>query len=448
MNHIKTEEMAVAEAVSSRESRLQRSVNRVREAIDQIRAGGIILVRDDEGRENEGDMTASAELITAATVNFMVTHARGMVCQPITAEAARRLELPPQAPINTESHGTAFTVTVDAAEGITTGISAADRARTIRLVADPQTEPKALRRPGHMFPLVAKDGGVFERRGHTEATVDLMRLAGLTPSGVICEVLTEDGTMARGPELEALSRSRELPLISVDDLIAYRDAVGDFTVEPSPKAALPTELGPFTIQVYRTGEPGGRELTLLESPGRRKSRPGESNGDNVPLIRLHSECLTGDAFHSERCDCGSQLNAAMERIAEEGGAVVYLRQEGRGIGLFEKVRAYELQDNGLDTLEANLTLGHGGDERRYGAAAAVLKAAGYRRVRLLTNNPEKVAAIETAGIEVTDRIPLHVGATEANSFYLSTKFERMGHLAPEEYVATGENSHEQYHENS
>ncbi len=411
---------------------------RVERAIEQIRRGGLILVRDDEGRENEGDLVGAAELATEEMLAFMAVKARGLICQSITEETARRLNLPPQAERNEESNATAFTVSVDAAEGITTGISAGDRCMTARILANPESAPEQLVRPGHLFPIVAKEGGVFERQGHTEASVDLARLAGLQPSGLICEVLKDDGTMARGPELEELAGEWDVPLISVEELLAYRDAIGDVDVRSTTSAQLPTPFGDFTLRVYHGSDPSSEELALLEHPGPQETGTTKQSRPTAPapVVRLHSECLTGEAFHSSRCDCGAQLDEAMRRIADEGGAVVYLRQEGRGIGLFEKVRAYTLQDRGMDTLEANLALGHGADERRFGTAAAVLKAAGYTRVRLLTNNPDKVDALERAGIEVVERLPLHVGQTDSNRFYLTTKFERMGHLAPEEIRAT------------
>lgn len=410
----------------NREEGLHR-LAQVEQAIERIREGGLILVRDDDRRENEGDLVGAAELATQEMLAFMAVKARGLICQSITEERALHLNLPPQVARNEESNATAFTVSVDAAEGITTGISALDRCVTARLLANGETNSEQLVRPGHLFPIVAKGGGVFERRGHTEASVDLARLAGLEPSGLICEVLNEDGTMARGPDLEELAREWEMPLITVDELIAYRDVIGDVTLHSSTPTQLPTPFGEFTLRVYHGSDPSSGELALLERPNTR--------GTKTPIVRLHSECLTGEAFHSERCDCGAQLDEAMRRVAEEGGAIVYLRQEGRGIGLFEKVRAYTLQDRGMDTLEANLALGHDGDKRRFGSAAAVLKAAGYSRIRLLTNNPDKVEAVERSGIEVAERVPLHVGRTEANSFYLATKYERMGHLAPEELAS-------------
>ncbi|MEX2445099.1 MAG: GTP cyclohydrolase II [Alkalispirochaeta sp.] len=398
-------------------------IHSVQTALERLSQGKLVLVRDDEGRENEGDLVGAASLASSEMINFMVTHARGLVCQPITEQAAARLELPPQSAVNSESMGTAFTVSVDAVEGTTTGISTADRAATAAVVADPNSSAGALRRPGHVFPIVARPGGVFERPGHTETAVDLARLAGLEPSGLICEVLSEDGSAARGPELERLAEEWDMPLITVQDVIAYRDAVGDIPLTCSDTADLPTEFGFFRITVFRTGDPGTQEGVILESPVPEGAEP---------VVRVHSECLTGESLHSSRCDCGAQLEAAMERIAREGGALVYLRQEGRGIGLFEKIRAYALQDNGMDTLEANLALGHAGDQRRFGSAAAILRDRGYRSVRIMTNNPDKVSALERAGIAVTERIPLHVGHSEHNVGYLTTKFERMGHIAPRE----------------
>ena len=398
-------------------------IQRVHAAVEQMAQGKLILVRDDEGRENEGDLVGAASLASPEMINFMVTYGRGLVCQPITEGTASRLELPPQAAVNSESLGTAFTVSVDAVEGTTTGISTADRAATAAVLADPSSSAHDLRRPGHVFPLVARPGGVFERPGHTETAVDLARLAGLEPSGLICEVLSHDGSAARGAELERLAAEWDMPLITVRDVIAYRDATGDIPLTSSDTADLPTDHGMFRITVFHTGDPGTPEGAILESPVQQGVQP---------LVRVHSECLTGESLHSSRCDCGAQLEAAMARIAREGGAVVYLRQEGRGIGLFEKIRAYALQDGGLDTLEANLALGHAGDPRRFGSAAAILRDRGYQAVRLMTNNPDKVSALEQAGITVTERIPLHVGHSEHNAGYLATKFERMGHIAPRE----------------
>jgi 3,4-dihydroxy 2-butanone 4-phosphate synthase / GTP cyclohydrolase II len=409
----------------------QAAIERIEEALQAIRAGRIILVRDDEGRENEGDLLCAAQHATAENIAFMAVHGRGLICHPVTAEMARRLNLNPMAPVNTESHGTAFTVSVDAAAGITTGISAADRARTIAVTIAEETVPEDLRRPGHVFPLVAREGGVLVRKGHTEAAVDLARLAGLVPSGVICEVLNDDGTMARGPELEALAQRHEMLLVSVEDLITYRDAVGDIALEESTVARMPTAMGEFTVTAYRTGDPVTPEILLLEHEGPTRdggARNGSTRNGSVPIVRVHSECLTGEALHSLRCDCGAQLDESMRAVAAAGGAIVYLRQEGRGIGLFEKIRAYTLQDQGMDTVDANLALGHEVDLRRFGAAAAVLRRRGYREVRLLTNNPEKIDALQAGGVTVRERIPLLVGHSHQNREYRNAKAARLGHL--------------------
>ncbi len=400
------------------------AISRIEAALEKLCSGETILVRDDEGRENEGDLLCAADFAGPETIAFMAVYGRGLICQPVTSELARRLALDPMAAVNSESHGTAFTVSVDADGGVSTGISAADRARTIAAVIDPETRPGDLRRPGHVFPRIAREGGVLARKGHTEAAVDLARLAGLTPSSVICEVLNDDGTMARGPELERLADRFDLLMVTVEDLVTYRDTIGDISLEVSSSARMPTAFGEFRARAFRTGDPGTPEVLLLEHP--------DSSGDScIPIVRVHSECLTGEAFHSHRCDCGSQLDEALRLAAKEGGAVVYLRQEGRGIGLFEKIRTYTLQDEGMDTVEANLALGHPADLRRFGAAAAVLRHAGYTRVRLLTDNPDKIWALEAGGISVAERLPLHVGHTYQNQVYLATKFGRMGHLGKE-----------------
>lgn len=402
---------------------------RVEAALAQLAAGGVVVVVDDFGRENEGDLIAVSELTTEETVNFMVTHARGMVCQPITAERARELELPLMVSRVTDPHRTAFTVTVDHRDS-TTGISAGERARTIRSLTEAETKPEDLRRPGHIFPLIAKEGGVFERRGHTEAAVDMARLAGCSPSGIVCEIMNEDGSMARLAELELFATEHGLPLLSVEDLVRYRDAIGDVPVERLSESRLPTEFGEFRVSVYHSGDPAAEDLILLESDGEvgAEGEPGaDGESAGTPLLRLHSECLTGEAFGSRRCDCGPQLATSLERIGREGGALVYLRQEGRGIGLAEKIRAYALQDGGMDTVEANLALGHQADGRRFGAAAAVLRSRGYREVRLLTNNPEKEASLRRAGIRVVERETLSVGITPENRSYLQTKISKFGH---------------------
>lgn len=405
---------------------MKEPLQRIEAALEELRNGRMIIVRDDPGRENEGDLVCAAQHVTAEHITMMAVYGRGLICHAITRETAQRLGLDPMERENTDPHSTAFTVSVDAREGITTGISAEDRARTVQILADPSSSPGDLRRPGHLFPLVARDGGVLERRGHTEAAVDLARLAGLHPSGVICEIMNDDGTMACGAELEEFARRHNLLLVSVEDLIAYRDAVGDVSVTESSAAQLPTPEGVFSVTAFQTGDPASREVLLLE-------HPGEGISDDPPVVRLHSECLTGEAFHSLRCDCGPQLRDALRHIAAEGGALVYLRQEGRGIGLFEKIRAYTLQDQGMDTVEANEALGHPVDLRRFGVAAAILRHRGYATVRLMTNNPEKVAALERAGITVRARLPLHTGHTRENQHYIRTKEVRLGHYR-EEYA--------------
>ena len=420
-------------------TRRREAIERIETALKTIRSGGMIVVRDDESRENEGDIVCAAEHATEANVAFMAVHGRGLICQSISAADAVRLGLPPMTRDNTEAQRTAFTVSVDAARGITTGISAADRARAIATLVNPRSRPDDLVRPGHLFPLVAVAGGVLARRGHTEASLDLARLAGCKPSGVICEIMSDDGTMARGAQLEGFARRHALPLVSIEDLIVYRDATGDVSIEVSSAARMPTEFGEFTATMYRTEDPACAEVVLLRAPETTdrvaSSGPGRTPaeapapGQPAPLVRLHSECLTGEAFGSLRCDCGPQLREALRRIAQEGGALVYLRQEGRGIGLFEKIRAYTLQDQGYDTVDANLELGHPAEARRFGAAAAVLRAAGFHRVRLLTNNPAKLATLVDAGIEVAERVPWMVGRGTHNEHYLNTKVLRMGHLA-------------------
>lgn len=413
--HIQTEE-----AVSIRDAQtIQMAVARIEEAIATLQRGEMILLRDDPGRENEGDLICAAEFVTPEIITAMATWGRGLICQAITADAARRLGLDAMVQENTDSHGTAFTVTVDAREGTTTGISAADRARTVQVLADEDSLPQDLRRPGHLFPLVARAGGVLARRGHTEAAVDLTRLAGLTPSGVICEVMDDDGTMARGERLEQIAAERGILLVSLEDLVIYRDVTGDIDLRSSEATRLPTRSGEFIVTVWRTNDPAAQEIVLLEAP---------VAAGCTPVVRLHSECLTGEAFHSTRCDCGPQLDAAMEQISQSGGALVYLRQEGRGIGIFEKIQAYALQDQGMDTVDANLALGHKNDLRRYGAAARILRERGYHTIQVLTNNPEKLATLQAAGLIVEKRRELHVGKDSENTKYRRTKEIRLGHL--------------------
>jgi len=380
----------------------------------------VAVVVDDFDRENEGDFVAISELVTSETINFMVKHARGLVCQAVSEERADELELAPMTEQPTDPFGTAFTVSVDHVS-TTTGISAAERAHTVNAVVDAKTAPSDLKRPGHIFPLTARSGGVLARRGHTEAMSDLARLAGYKASGVVCEIMNEDGSMARLPELEKIAKDHDLPIVSIEDLVRYRNAIGDLEIQQLSASRLPTAHGEFRVSVFESEDPAARSLVLLE-------REVERTGSDTPLVRIHSECLTGETFESNRCDCGPQLDKALKRIGTEGGALVYLRQEGRGIGLAEKIRAYALQDEGMDTVEANVALGHQADARRYGAAAAVLKTKGYRRVRLLTNNPEKVESLSVAGIEIVAREDISIPVTAENRRYLHTKVRKFGHM--------------------
>lgn len=398
------------------------TLSTVEEALEDLRAGKFVIVVDSEARENEGDLVLAAEFVTPEAVNFMARHGRGLICVPMTAERLKELRLPLMVPDseNESPFATAFTVSVSAREGVTTGISAQDRCRTIAALANPDTRPEDLVRPGHVFPLRATEGGVLVRPGHTEAAVDLMRLAGLTPVAVICEIMKEDGSMARLPDLERFARRHGLRLIAVSDLISYRYR-HETLVRRQAETHLPTEHGTFRVLAYQDMVQGDVHLALLYGPLH----------EGAPLVRLHSECLTGDALGSLRCDCGAQLQAAKRLIAAEGrGVILYLRQEGRGIGLLEKLRAYELQDRGLDTVEANHQLGFPADPRHYGVAGQVLRDLNLLRVRLLTNNPLKVQELTALGIEVVERVPLVTPPTEANRDYLETKRRKLGHLLP------------------
>jgi 3,4-dihydroxy 2-butanone 4-phosphate synthase / GTP cyclohydrolase II len=403
---------------SSHPSRL----DRIPEAIAAIRAGEVVIVVDDEDRENEGDFICAAEKATPETVNFMAKHARGLICVSLEEERLRALDLPPMVARNTAKMQTPFTISVDAVHGTTTGISAADRARTTRALIDPATRPEDLGRPGHIFPLRAAPGGVLRRAGHTEASLDLARLAGCYPAGVLCEVLSEDGSMARLPELIAMARSFGLRIVSVADLIAHRRH-HETLVRELAQADFPTHLGAFRIYTFESLIDGAQHLALVR---------GEVVHGHVQLVRVHSECLTGDALFSARCDCGQQLDHAMRRIAAEGGVLVYMRQEGRGIGLANKMRAYALQDQGLDTVEANLHLGFAADERDYGIGAQILVQLGCREIRLLTNNPAKRVGLEGHGLQIVERVPLIVPANPHNARYLATKREKMGHWLDED----------------
>lgn len=392
----------------------------VERALSALRAGRPVIVTDDERRENEGDLVLIAQHATPEAVNFMARHARGLICAPLTREHAARLDLPQMARHNREAQRTAFTVSVDAASrhGVGTGISAADRATTLRLLADPQARAEDFVQPGHIFPLAAVDGGVLRRAGHTEAAVDLARLAGCEPVGVICEILAEDGTMARGEELQRFAAEHDLVQLSIAELIAYRRR-SECLVRRVESIHLPTDWGDFRLVAYQTTIEAGHHLALVK---------GEIDPETPTLVRVHSECLTGDAFHSLRCDCGAQLDAAMRRIEEEGqGVLLYMRQEGRGIGLLEKIRAYKLQEEGLDTVEANERLGYPADLRDYGVGAQMLRDLGVRQLRLMTNNPKKVIGLEGHGLELVEQVPVRVAAGEHNRRYLDTKRAKLGH---------------------
>ena len=391
----------------------------IEEAIEEIRQGRMLLVTDDEDRENEGDLLMAADKVTPEAVNFMAKHGRGLICVPMTAERLDELKISMMVSDNTAPLGTAFTVTVDARRGVTTGTSAYDRAVTIRTMVDADSGPEDLTRPGHILPLRAMPGGVLRRAGHTEAAVDLARMAGCFPAGVICEVLDEDGAMARMPYLTELARQHRLKMITIKDLIAYRTRK-EKLVRRIAQTRLPTEFGTLLAIAYDTTVESRTPLAIVV---------GEVAGDEPVLVRMHSECLFGDVFQCRRCDCGSQLRRALEIIQEAGrGVLVYLRQEGRGIGLINKMRAYELQDQGKDTVEANEALGFKADERDYGIGAQVLVDLGVKNLRLLTNNPKKRVGLEAYGLQIVERVPVETPATPDNHRYLSTKRDKLGHL--------------------
>jgi 3,4-dihydroxy 2-butanone 4-phosphate synthase/GTP cyclohydrolase II len=392
----------------------------VEQALEAVRAGRMIIIVDDEDRENEGDLMVAAEKATPEIVNFMARHGRGLICLPLTRERLEALQLPLMVSENTARFQTAFTVSIDAKQGVSTGISAHDRARTILAAVDPATRPDDLARPGHIFPLQAAEGGVLTRAGQTEAAVDLTRLAGLTPAGVICEVMNEDGSMARMPQLEEISRRFGIPILTIAELIRYR-MHHETHVRKLEETDLPTAYGHFRIHVYEDTIRGDHHVALVK---------GDVGGEEPVLVRAHSQCLTGDTFGSARCDCGEQLHRSMEMIEKEGrGVVLYiLNHEGRGIGLANKIRAYAMQDKGADTVEANRRLGFKPDQRDYGIGAQILVALGVRRLRLITNNPRKFVGLSGYGLEIVDRVPLEVEPNACNLRYLKTKKEKMGHI--------------------
>ncbi|MFC1988268.1 bifunctional 3,4-dihydroxy-2-butanone-4-phosphate synthase/GTP cyclohydrolase II [Chloroflexota bacterium] len=394
-------------------------LSKIEEVIEDIKAGKIVIVVDDEDRENEGDLVIAAEKITPEAINFMATHGRGLICMPVIGERLDELHIPLMVMDNTSSFNTAFTVSVEAKHGTSTGISAADRAMTVQAIIDPKTKPEDLLMPGHMFPLRAREGGVLVRAGQTEASVDLASLAGLYPAGVVCEIMNEDGTMARMPQLEAIAEKFGLKITSVADLITYRRR-HEKLVHRVAQAKLPTIYGEFTAIAYRSDIDPDEHLALVMG--------NISTGEPV-LVRVHSECLTSDVFGSLRCDCGEQLIQAMKNIAKEGqGVLLYMRQEGRGIGFHNKLRAYELQDTGLDTVEANLSLGFEPDHRDYGIGAQILADLGLHRVRFLTNNPRKRVGFESYGLEVVETVPIIIPPNPYNLHYLETKQKKLGHL--------------------
>ena len=390
----------------------------IEDAIEDFRKGQFVIVVDDEDRENEGDLIIAAEKITPEQVNFMLQHARGVLCAPLTLKRCKELNLGFQVEENTSMLGTPFTVTVDKLEGCTTGVSAHDRAATLNALADPKSTPETFGRPGHINPLYAQDRGVLERAGHTEAAVDLARLAGLEPAGVLMEIMNEDGTMARLPKLRELADKWGFKLISIRDLISYR-LQNDNLLEKGEEVDMPTAYGHFRLVPFRQKDNGLEHIALIKG--------NVVDGEPV-LVRVHSSCATGDIFGSMRCGCGEQLHKAMELIEKEGrGAIVYLNQEGRGIGLMDKIKAYKLQEEGLDTVDANLHLGHKADERNYGVGASILHALGIKKMRLMSNNPMKRIGLEGFGIETVENVPLEIKPNKYNSFYMHTKKERMGH---------------------
>jgi 3,4-dihydroxy 2-butanone 4-phosphate synthase/GTP cyclohydrolase II len=393
-------------------------LNTIEEAIEDFREGKFVIVVDDEDRENEGDLIIAAEKVTPEKINFMLKNARGVLCAPITISRCEELDLPHQVTNNTSVLGTPFTVTIDKLEGCSTGVSAADRAATILALADPASTPETFGRPGHINPLYAQEKGVLRRAGHTEACIDMCRLAGLYPAAALMEIMSEDGTMARLPELRKFADEQDIKLISIADLIAYR-LKQESIVEQGEEVDMPTEYGHFRLIPFRQKSNGLEHIAIIK---------GDVKGEEPVLVRVHSSCATGDIFGSMRCDCGEQLHQALRMIEKEGkGAVIYLNQEGRGIGLMEKMKAYKLQENGMDTIDANICLGHQADERDYGVGAQILRHIGITKMRLMTNNPVKRVGLEAYGLSVVENVPIEVTPNPYNMFYLKTKKERMGH---------------------
>jgi 3,4-dihydroxy 2-butanone 4-phosphate synthase/GTP cyclohydrolase II len=397
---------------------MKSTLNTIEEALVDIKDGKFIIVVDDEDRENEGDFICAAEKITPDMVNFMVTHGRGVLCAPLTEDRCDELDLEMQVDKNTSIHSTPFTVSVDKLEGCTTGVSAADRAATFQALADPISQPDTFGRPGHIFPLRARNKGVLRRAGHTEAAVDLARLAGLNPAGALIEIMNEDGTMARLPELFEIADRFDLKVVSIKDLIAYRLKT-ESLVEMGEKVNMPTKYGNFKLIPFRQISNGLEHVALIK---------GEWEADEPILVRVHSSCITGDIFGSLRCECGEQLHKAMQLIEKEGkGVVVYMNQEGRGIGLMNKIRAYKLQEEGFDTVDANLHLGFDADERDYGVGAQILRETGVSKIRLMTNNPKKRIGLEAYGLSIVENVALEVAPNQYNAYYMQTKKNRMGH---------------------
>jgi 3,4-dihydroxy 2-butanone 4-phosphate synthase/GTP cyclohydrolase II len=405
--------------MSNNQDNTKSTLNTIEEAIEDIIAGKVIIVVDDEDRENEGDFVVAAETITPEIVNFMATHGRGLICAPLPEDRCEELELELMVGNNTALHATPFTVSVDLnGHGCTTGISASDRAKTIKALVDPSTTPEDLGRPGHIFPLKAKQRGVIRRAGHTEAVVDLTRLAGLKPGGALVEIMNEDGTMARMPQLLKIAKKFDLKIISIEDLIKYR-LKEDTLVEKGTRVKLPTEYGNFDLIPFKQKSNGLEHVALIK---------GKWTKEDYVCVRVHSSCVTGDIFGSMRCDCGQQLHEAMRKIDNAGkGVVLYMNQEGRGIGLFNKIKAYKLQEEGMDTVEANIELGFEDDERDYGVGASILRELGLGKIKLITNNPIKRKGLEAYGLEIVENIPLEIEPNEYNKFYLETKQKKMGH---------------------